>query len=178
MDVPSPAAKRREQGWGHASIVTTLGPAAYGGARDKCANGAISSLENRKNALGKASTAASTSQRAMLEGLVAGCCMIPNSTTAGISRVMWELAGQGQPLWLHFQTKHSAKAHSPLSHSGGHTCGWASLAPSPPQHTTGFHPGSRRSPQAPTACLVWSCCVCFLFPLTFKYKYASWGKRS
>lgn len=117
-------------------------------------------------------------QRAVLEGLVAGCCMIPNSTTARISRVMWELAGQGQPLWLHFQTKHSAKAHSPLSHSGGHTCGWASPAPSPPQHTTGFHPSSRRSPQDPTACLVWSCCVCFLFPLTFKYKYASWGKRS
>lgn len=53
------------------SSVPTLGPAAYGGARDKCANGAISSLENRKNALGKASTAVSTSPEGCAGGF--GC---------------------------------------------------------------------------------------------------------
>lgn len=107
-------------------------------------------------------------QRAVLEGLVAGCRMLPNSTTAGISRVMWELAGQGQPLWLHFQTQTLSKSPQPLlPFWGGHT--WLSRpGPIPITMHHWFAPWQPPQPASPYGLFGLKLLCLFSFPVNFQ----------
>lgn len=143
---------------------STQGAAACCGAGERCTGGATISVEK---GMKSAATASATAPPA--PALAAGCCSLPASAAAGISRFRWDhtpekpLLGQGWSQHSHFQPKHSAEAPK---HLVPRRCRVAHVPPSlssrsPPRCTAGF------TPAAAAACdplwLVWFEAVLFVF---------------